>query len=181
AAVRAELERQEAALGATITEVLPARTTIHPGQELTIEVRLQPQRALSVRQTLRIQVPASLAPGPVDLIVADGAAWSEYRIKTEAISPASFSDQLAQLSALESSAILIAALETRERGVAGPGVSQPALPPSWAATLAAGLGPRALTRLAAATLTTTRWSAPYPLEGAFRIPLTVQPILLEGK
>jgi hypothetical protein len=81
---------------------------------------------------------------------------------------------------LESAETLVAVLESRERGIARPGVSQPALPPSWNATLAAGLGARGVTRLSTATAGAVRWRAPYPLVGAFRIPLTVLPQPLEA-
>jgi hypothetical protein len=56
-----------------------------------------------------------------------------------------------------------------------PGVSQPGLPPSWSATLAAGLGTRALARLATAVLAMQRTEEPFPLEGLVRVPLTVRP------
>ena len=57
-----------------------------------------------------------MAEGKLDLIVAAGAAWSDYRIKAEGIDPASFGDQLAQVAALESSTTLVAVLEQRAQG-----------------------------------------------------------------
>jgi hypothetical protein len=55
-----------------------------------------------------------------------------------------------------------------------PGGVLSALPPSWAWSLGAGLG-GAVTRVPTSILGTTRWAAPYPLEGAVRIPLVVRP------
>lgn len=172
-ALRAELERDERAVGATIAAAVPARTTVRPGDELTVTVTLQPDRGETVRRQVAVTVPASARPGTLDLLVADGAAWSEYRLRTEGLAPASFADEVAHLQLLDSAATLVVALEARERGVARPGASQPALPPSWSATLALGLGAKGVTRLSAATVGATRWQAPYPLTGAFRIPLTV--------
>ncbi len=181
AALRAELERDERAIGAVIAEAVPARTSVRPGEELAVAVTLRPDRGEAVRRRIAVTVPATARPGSLDLIVADGAAWSEYRLRAGALAPASFADEVALLRALDSAATLIVALEGRERGVARPGASQPALPPSWSATLAIGLGANGVTRLSAATVATARWDAPYPLVGAFRIPLTVLPPRLEAQ
>jgi SpoIVB peptidase S55 len=173
-ALTVELERHERALGADIAEVIPERTTVRPGETLSVAVRLLPQGQPARQQRLILHVPPDVAPGRLDLIVADGTAWSEYALKSEGLTPASFADEERQLTGLESATNLVAGLETREHGVALPGVSQPALPPSWAATLATGLGSRTIGRLSTAIVATSRWVAPYPLSGAFRISLTVK-------
>jgi len=175
AGVEIELERDERSRGAAIAEVVPDRTVVAPGERLEIRARLLPIGEAGRDARLEIKVPESLAAGRVDLIVADGAAWSDYRIKSEGIDPASFADQLEQVGALESSRTLVAVIEGRASGVAGAGVSQPGLPPSWTATLATGLGTGGgVTRLQTQVLASTRWSSPYPLAGAYRIPLTVR-------
>lgn len=168
------LVHTEQPLGAVIAEAIPARTSVRAGELLTVDVRLQPHQAAPITKRLSIEVPRHTLPGDLDLLVADGAAFSDYRVKTEQISPTGFSGQLAQAAMLESGATLVLALESREGGVAYPGASQPALPPSWSATLSTGLGRRNLQRLKTSIEATTRWEAPYPLEGAFRIPLSVR-------
>lgn len=169
------LERAERALGATIVEAVPSRTTVRPGEELTVLVRLQPVDRPDRVERVSLNVPATVAEGKLDLIVADGAAWSDYRIKAEGIDPASFSDQLAQVASLESSKTLVAVLEDRLAGTALPGASQPGLPPSWAATIGTGMGRNGgLKRLSTAAVAIVRRETPYPLTGAFRIPLTVR-------
>ncbi|MGE5235012.1 MAG: hypothetical protein ACM3O7_01535 [Acidobacteriota bacterium] len=178
-AVTVDLCRLEQAESATVTEVLPDRTTLRPGETLDIRVRLAPYREAERTVPLRITVPPDTRPGRLDLIVADGAAWTEYRLKAAGEEPVDFTGQLAQLAGFEPNATLVAALESKEPGVAVPGGSQPRLPPSWAATLAIGLGDGAVTRLSRAFVATTRWTAPYPLEGAFRIALTIRPPLAE--
>ncbi|HUK12394.1 MAG TPA: SpoIVB peptidase S55 domain-containing protein [Thermoanaerobaculaceae bacterium] len=175
AGVEMRLDRDEEARGAVIAEALPARTVVAPGEALAVEVRLQPEHAAVESRRLTLRVPPDAEPGPVDLIVADGAAWSEYRLRAEGLMPADFADQLAELGLLESSATLVGVLVGHARGVAVPGASQPDLPPSWAATVATGLGPRSVTRLGSSVLAITRVPAGMPLEGAFRIPLTVRP------
>jgi len=169
------LDRDEEPRGASILEAVPARTTVRPGDELTVDVRLQQQERPVEHRLVTIRVPAGASAGPLELIVADGESWSDYRLRAEAIVPADYSDQIDQLRRLGSSTDLVAALEARERGAALPGVSQPGLPPSWSITLASGLGSRALTRLATVVLATERVAGSYPLEGSVRVQLTVRP------
>jgi hypothetical protein len=169
------LDRDEEPRGASILEAVPARTTVRPGDELTVDVRLQQQERPVEHRLVTIRVPAGASAGPLELIVADGESWSDYRLRAEAIVPADYSDQIDQLRRLGSSTDLVAALEARERGAALPGVSQPGLPPSWSITLASGLGSRALTHLATVVLATERVAGSYPLEGSVRVQLTVRP------
>jgi hypothetical protein len=150
---------------------------VHPGEELVVEVRLQPYLGERTSQRLTIKIPEVLPPGGLDLIVADGATWADYRLHTEPVQPVTFADLLGQVRQLESNTTLALALESREGGIAVPGGAMPAVPPSWSLTLATGLGRATLPRLATAILATERWQAPYPLEGAFRLPLTVRPRL----
>jgi hypothetical protein len=175
--VEVTLDRVESLAGAVITEVLPARTVVSPGDEVAVEVRLQPAHGERSTQRLRVRIPDLVPPGPLDLIVADGAAWSDYRLRTAVAAPVTFDDLLEQLAVLEPSTTLALALESREAGVAVGGGTLAAVPPSWSFTLATGLGKTALPRLGTSVLATTRWQAPYPLEGAFRLPLTVRPRL----
>ncbi len=171
------LRRDESARGAALVEAIPERTTLAPGDTVEVRVRLQPEHAAPSERRIAVTVPPDTPEGPLDLIVADGAAWSEYRLHAEGIAPADLDDQLHELGMLESSATLVAALESRNRGIASPGASQPDLPPSWAATLALGLGKSEVTRLATAVVGVSRVTTDLPLDGAFRIPLTVQPRL----
>jgi hypothetical protein len=174
ASVEARLERDEDARGATIGEAVPARTSVSPGEELAVTVRLRPHRAPAQERRLLIKVPASALEGFLDLIVADGASWNDYRLRAESITPADFADQLAQVARLESSTTMVVALEARERGVALPGASEPGVPPSWSATLASGLGARALTRLSTTVIASDRVLGSVPLEGVVRVPLIVR-------
>jgi hypothetical protein len=175
-AVEATLEHEEVPRGLTITEVVPERTSVRPGEELPVMIRLQPYRAAPVERRVVIRIPRSATPGPLDVLVADGASWSAYRLRAEAVVPADFAGQVAQVERLESSTTLVVALESRERGAAIPGASEPGLPPSWSATLAAGLGPSALTRLATSVIAVERSPGDVPIDGSVRVPLTVRPL-----
>lgn len=174
AEVSVVVSRDETHAGASIEEVIPTRTVVRPGETLAVEVRLQPFQAPPARQRLAITVPRVLVPQDVDLVVADGAAWTEYLLKSRPASPATFAQQLASLRRFEPSTTLVAALESREGSLALAGGELPAVPPSWAWTLGIGLG-KVATRLPSSILSVTRWAAPYPLEGATRVTLRVRP------
>lgn len=171
--VELELDHQEDAAGAQVLQVIPSRTSLRAGQELLVTVRLQAVRGPVWEEQLRLTVPRSTTPGTLDLIVADGAAWSDYLIRQRGVVPSRFDDQLAAVALLEPASTLVAVLEARDRGVAVAGRPQPALPPSWAATLAAGLGRTGLQRLTTSQVVVLRSPGAIPVAGAFRIPLTI--------
>jgi len=171
-AVRAE--HTEAPHRATVAQAYPRRQRVRPGDEVVVTVELQPEGGAPTRVPITVRVPTQTPPGRLDLVVADGAAWSAYALRANAIMPTSFAQQLAQVALLDTASTLVVALEAFEPGIAAPGASMPGLPPSWAATLAVGLSPAQATRLRTAVRAVARWQAPYPLAGAFRIPLTVE-------
>lgn len=174
AEIHITMTRDETPAGASFEAVLPSRSTVRPGEVLSVTVQLQPYLAERVTQRIEITIPRHLPPGEIDLVVADGATWTSYLLKAQPTNPVTFTQQLDVLRRFESSTVLVAALESRDRGVAVPGGVLPAVPPSWAWTLTGGLGGSA-SRLATSVVSTTRWSSPYPLEGAARITLRVLP------
>ena len=174
--VRATVERREALTGAALLAAVPARARVRPGERLPVTVRFARHLAPAEERVVTVEVPAGLGDGPIDLIVADGASWGEYRQRTEGAAAVDFDGQLAQLSFLEPASNLVAALELRDGGVATAGDAQPGVPPSWSATLAIGLGKGNVRRLATAVVATSRTAMPFPLAGAFRVPLTVVPL-----
>jgi len=173
--VRVAVERSEALSGAQIVAAVPARNWVRPGERLPVAVRVVRHLRPAEEITVTVDVPAGLDAGPLDLVVADGASWGEYRQRTEGPAALDFNGQLAQLALFEPSSNLVAALELRDGGIATAGSAQPGVPPSWSATLAIGLGKGNLRRLASAVVATTRTPLAFPLSGAFRVPLTVRP------
>jgi len=174
AEIEATLAHEEAPHGITIMEAVPVTTSVNPGEELPLTIRLQPYLGRPTERRVTIRVPASALPGPLDLVVADGASWSAYRLRADALVATDFAGELAQLARLESSTTMVVALEARERGAALPGASEPGVPPSWSATLATGLGARALTRLSTNVIAADRLLGDVPLEGTARVSLTVR-------
>jgi hypothetical protein len=171
--VRVAVERGESLTGAQIVAAVPARTQVRPGEKLPVTVRLVRHLQPAEEMTVTVEVPTGLDAGPLDLVVADGASWADYRQRNEGAVPLDFDGQLAQLALFEPSSTLVAALELRDGGVATAGGAQPGVPPSWSATLAIGLGKGNVRRLNTAVVATTREKLTIPLSGAFRIPLTV--------
>ncbi len=167
-------EHTEAPRRALIVQAYPRRQRVRPGEDLVVTVHLQPEAGEVTRIPLAVRVPAETPPGRLDLVVADGTAWTAYTLRATGIKPTSFAQQLAQVALIDTASTLVAALEAFEPGIAAPGASMPGLPPSWASTLAVGLSPAQATRLRTAAVAVARWQAPYPLEGALRIPLTVE-------
>jgi hypothetical protein len=175
AAFEATLERDERATGATLQAALPSRTVIAPGDALDVTVNLEPHERALTTERLTLKIPDDTTPGAVDLVVADGATWSAYRAHVDGVTPVDFDGLLAQIARLETSATLVAALEAHERGLALPGASLPALPPSWLLTLSTGLGGRGFARLTTVVVATARIRENLPLAGFVRVPLTVRP------
>ncbi|MGC8916032.1 MAG: SpoIVB peptidase S55 domain-containing protein [Thermoanaerobaculum sp.] len=159
---------------ATILDAIPQRRRVRPGETLPVAVRLQPFRGPSQTKSYTVTIPRGLGPGKVDLIVADGASFADYAVRSERWSPADFPQLLAQLSRLEPSSTLVLALETRETGLSLPAGPMPAVPPSvavsWSKTLS-GNTERLTTNLSVST----RDAFPWPLVGGVRVSVEVLP------
>lgn len=157
----------------TILEAVPHRRKVRPGEKLKITVNLQPSHSPLESKTIELEIPRGLAPGKLDLIVADGAAFAEYLFRSQKASYANFSQLLALLSRLEPSSHLVLALETQEPGLTFPAGVAPSLPPSvaalWFQPLPSSLSQRLTTNLVALS----RLSFPWPLSGAVRVALEV--------
>ncbi|MCS7183265.1 MAG: hypothetical protein NZ869_09190 [Thermoanaerobaculum sp.] len=160
---------------ASLVEAIPQRRKVRPGETLPVTVALQPRFGPRQTQVYTLPIPAHLAPGKVDLLVADGSAFSEYALRSERTAPQDFLQLLGQLSRLEPSSHLVLALELREPGLALSAGAMPALPPSLAASLSASLAPGNVQRLASTLFVGHRVPLAWPLSGAVRVGLEVVP------
>lgn len=160
----------------TILEAVPHRRKVRPGERLKVTVKIQPSHSAPESNPLDLEIPADLAPGKLDLIVADGAAFADYLFRSQKTTYGNFPQLLAVLSRLEPSSHLVLALETQEPGLAFPAGVAPSLPPSvaalWFQPLPLGLSQRLTTNL----VLVTRLAYPWPLSGALRVPLEVSPM-----
>ncbi len=158
---------------AAILEAIPQRRKVRPGETLAVGVRLQPYHSQPETHFYTVEIPKGLPLGKLDLIVADGASFADYALRSEKSQAQNFAQLCAQLSRLEPSSHLVVALETREAGLSLPQGPLPALPPSLAASLASAVTQGNVERLTTHLVTSRRWPFPWPLAGGIRVSLDV--------
>ena len=166
------LETVERLEAATILDIVPERRVVYPGDELAVHFRLRPHRGAEEVHTVKVRVPAGIPEGRVDLVGADGAAWTAYDLQMRPLRPASFADEVRLVNSLDPSTSLVAVLERRDVGVAVAGGTVSA-PPSVVIQMQSALGPN-LDTVAYSVVAKAEVKMPFPISGAQRIPLTVR-------
>ena len=166
------LETVERIEAATILDIVPERRVVHPGDELAVHFRLRPHRGAEEIHTLKVRIPEGMPEGRVDLVGADGAAWTAYDLQRRPLRPASFADEVRLVNSLEPSTSLVAVLERRDVGVAVAGGTVSA-PPSVVIQMQTALGPN-LDTVAYSVVAKAEVKMLFPISGAQRIPLTVR-------
>jgi len=165
-------ERVEELQAAVILEVVPDRRIVSPGDELNVRFRVQPHRGPEVIYNLKVEIPEGLSDGRIDLVGADGAAWTAYNLQMRPLAPANFGDEVRLVNSLQPSTTLVAALERQDLGFAVAGGSMSA-PPSIVLQLRSALGPN-LETVSYAVFAKTDFEVPMAVAGAQRIQLTVR-------
>jgi hypothetical protein len=166
------LETVERLEAATIIDIVPERRVVHPGEELQVQFRLRPHRGPELSRALILRIPEGMPEGRLDLVGADGAAWSSYDLQMRPLHPASFADEIRLVNSLQSSTTLVAVLERRDVGMTVPGGTVSA-PPSIVMQMQQALGPN-LDTVGYTVFAMTETEMPFPVSGAQRIPLTVR-------
>ena len=121
---------------------------------------------------MKVRIPEGMPEGRIDLVGADGAAWTAYDLQMRPLRPASFADEVRLVNSLEPSTSLVTVLERRDVGVAVAGGTVSA-PPSVVIQMQSALGPN-LDTVAYSVVAKTEATMPFPISGAQRIPLTVR-------
>lgn len=170
--IAVSLETVERLEAATILDIVPERRIVRPGDELAVRFRLRPFRGAEVTYTLKLRVPEGIPDGPLDLVGADGAAWTAYDLQMRPLRPADFGDEVRLVNSLDAATSLVAVLERRDVGVAVAGGTVSA-PPSVVIQMQSALGPN-LDAVAYSVVARTDAMMPFPISGAQRIPLTVR-------
>ena len=165
-----QLETSETSRRARIEQVQPLARTVHRGESLDLVVSVRPHRGTAQPVRIQLPVPEWLPAGPVDLVVADGAAWTAYDHKMRPTAVRSFADELRALSEVRPSTQLVAVLERPDVGLTLPGGSVP-VPPTIAVGLSSGGLSNTQTRYHVVSEQVT--AVPWSLSGAFRIRLAV--------
>ena len=170
------VERLEAA---TILDITPERRVVWPGDELAVRFRLRRHQGAEETHTLKVHIPEGTPEGRLDLVGADGAAWTTYEMQMRPFQPASFADEVRLVNSLDPSTSLVAVLERRDVGVAVAGGTVSA-PPSVVIQMQSALGPNLYT-IAYSVVAKTEATMPFPIFGAQRIPLTVRAGIRESE
>jgi hypothetical protein len=113
-----------------------------------------------------------MADGRLDLVGADGAAWTLYDLQMRPLRPANFADEVRLVNSLEPATTIVTVLERRDSGVVMPGGTISA-PPSVVLQLQSVLGPN-LDTVAYGVFAKDVAELPFPVSGAQRIQLTVR-------
>jgi hypothetical protein len=171
--VSVRLDARERLERAEVVDAVPERVFVRPGEELGVRVRLRPHRGEEVSRVVRVRVPPEVDAGRLDLVVADGAAWSAYDLAMRPLRTGSFEDELRLVERLTSSTHLVVALEQAGSGAALRGGTV-AAPAGVVALLQSGLGSN-LSATSYRVLARQDEVLPYPLVGAQRIVLAVRP------
>jgi len=170
--VALSLETVEKLEAATIVDIVPERRVVWPGDELAVHFRLRPYRGAEMTHTVTVRVPDGIPEGPLDLVGADGAAWTAYDLRMRPLRPASFDDEVRLVNSLDAATSLVAVLERRDVGVAVAGGTVSA-PPSVVIQMQSALGSN-LDTVAYGVVAKAEATMPFPVFGAQRIPLTVR-------
>jgi len=170
--VAISLETVERLEAATILDIVPERRIVRPGDELAVHFRLRPHRGAEVSHTVKVRIPEGMPEGRIDLVGADGAAWTAYDLQVRPLRPSSFADEVRLVNSLDPSTSLVAVLERRDTGVAVAGGTVSA-PPSVVIQMQSALGPN-LDTVAYSVVAKAEATMPFPITGAQRIPLTVR-------
>jgi len=155
-----------------ILEAVPERKVLRPGETVRVRLRLRRFGREDQWRTETIQIPPSSRPGPMDLVVGDGDAWTLYDLGARPFRPASFRDDLELLGRYIPASTLVLALERRDTGAVLDGGTV-AVPPDVALSLAAGLG-GALKTSSHRVVARKDIDLGAPASGGFRIGLTVR-------
>jgi hypothetical protein len=172
ASIDIDINRTEKIEAAAILEIVPDRRIVAPGDELNVRFRVQPHRGSEEIYNVKLEVPKGLPEGRIDLVGADGAAWTAYNLQMRPLQPAAFSDEVRLVNSLRPSTTLVAALERQDLGIAVAGGSLSA-PPSVVLQMSSALGPN-LETVSYAVIAEKDLIVPMAVSGAQRIQLTVR-------
>ena len=170
--VAISLETSEEIRTANIVDIVPATRVVRPGEELVVRFRMQRHRGGEEIRTVTLRIPEGVPDGRLDLVGADGAAWTVYDLQMRPFEPASFADEVRLVNSLVPGNTLVVALERRDLGMVVSGGSLSA-PPSLVLQLRSALGPN-LETTAYSVFAKTEVEVPYRVTGAQRIPITVR-------
>ena len=171
-AIDITIESVEDLESASIVDIVPERRVVRPGEDLAVHFRLRPHRGPTMTRTITVHVPETTPEGRIDLVGADGTAWTTYDLRMRPLKPSDFADEVRLVNSIQPSTTLVAVLERRGAGVVVPGGTVSA-PPSVVMQMQSALGPN-LDTVAYRVFAKAEVEMPFPVSGAQRIPLSVR-------
>ncbi len=169
--VEVRLEQEERIHEMELLRVVPDRTTVHPGDKLKVRLWIRSHGEGTLQRTIELKIPSEARRDSIDVVVADGASWSQYELRTWPLAPRSFDDELKLLGRLRPSTKVVAVLEQKQQGVWLPGGTV-AMPPSRALSLKGTLG-GSLRTVGRMMVERRELDMPWPVVGAARVRLRV--------
>ena len=100
-----------------ILDVTPSATLLAPGEEFHLNVRMLAPDGSVETQLIEMKTPLERVSGPLQLVVADGASWAAYDIKSRPGLVQSFSSRLELLRRLRSTRMIVAVFEGAGRSL----------------------------------------------------------------
>lgn len=155
-----------------LVDATPLYRVVAPGDELPVRLRLRARRGGELIREITVRVPLGTPDGRIDLVVADGASWSVYDLGMRPLRPGSFADELRLAERIDPSTSVIAALESRQPGVAVTGGAV-TMPPSLVLQLRGGVGSGVQTT-SYVVVARSELAMGVPVAGAARIELRVR-------
>lgn len=169
--VDVRLEQKERIHQMELLRAVPDRTTVHPGDLLKVRLWVRSHGEGTLQRDVELRIPSEARKGSIDIVVADGASWSQYDLRTWPLAPRSFDDELRLLEHLRPSTKVIAVLEEKQEGVGLPGGTV-AMPPSRSLSLKGTLG-GSLRTVGRMVVERRELDMPWPVIGAARVRLRV--------
>ncbi|MFN7975709.1 MAG: SpoIVB peptidase S55 domain-containing protein [Acidobacteriota bacterium] len=125
---------------AEVTEVVPSRYRVSPGDTLELEVGLRPRRGADLVLPFTLKVPADALPGKTTLFIGDGTTLAKLQSAAAPSEPQSMDDVISRLNGMRRDNTLYAALSSQEDGLSINGQALAGMPGSFQAILAVDQG-----------------------------------------
>ncbi len=124
------IQHSDVLKNARITDVVPAKDRVRPGETVPLVVSLQDFRGSTRRITLSLPVPAGTPPGPLTVFVGDGLSATAFDLSLFPADPRSLEQVLDFLDRLKPANTVNLLAYRPGAGAVVSGEELPALPPS---------------------------------------------------
>lgn len=156
-----------------ILDVIPSARRVLAGETVQLQLRLLAADGGIETRVISLEIPRDAAPGKLNLVVADGASWAAYDLKTRPMLLQSFGGLLRMLHRLRSARTIVAAIEGAGRNLVTTSGSVP-LPAGVLMNLRSARQTQVQT-VAWRVMTQVEETTEFPVLGALRMKLELMP------